>query len=227
MERQKLAILINMAMLAPLSSWASVPQNVDERWQQPTITTHPDKPYYPNSNVVNRKNLFDWRTQHYQIGMGNLHGAEEFKLSPFYICEIESLYNVPGGKILTDDIMGPNGEPAGTNCARSISKSILDKVPDMDPNEGWEILKFNLGYKMSHYENAKETWSADGNDSWSSNQYPYIILYNRLTAKLRVMSYMGASDIGTGLSVKMSVKGKAKIFNTNQSSDARFYQESV
>lgn len=63
---------------------------------------------------------------------------------------------------------------------------------------------------MSHYRKSKTSWSADGGDAFSSNQYPYIILYNRMTAKLRVMGYFPDYSIGTGMSVTLSTSGKQK-----------------
>lgn len=227
MKYKHISILTKTALFFPFLVSASVPSDVDARWKQATIKTHPDQSYYPNSNLVDRKNVFDWRTQYFQVGMSSLQGDDELKPSPFYMCEVDSFYNIPGGTILTENIMGPNGKPPETSCAISLARSILDKVPDMNPDEGWELVKFNLGYNMSHYKNAKSEWSADGDDAWTTNQYPYIILYNRLTAKLRVLGYFSNYAIGTGISVKMSVLGKAKLFNTNQAADAKFYNPSV
>lgn len=206
------------------------PQNVDERWDQPAVKTHPEHAFYPNpdkSIQTKRKNLFDWRTQHIQVGTAADTGEQELKISPFYICELETLYNIPGQKVLTTDIMGPNGErPPATSCMREIMKEIVEKEPDMNPNNGWEIIKFNLGYIMEHYATVKDEWSADGEDAFSSNLIPYMIFYNRMTEKLRIMAYFPDSDIGTTMSVTLSTDSKVKIFDNNQPSDSRYFSKS-
>ncbi|UQA54453.1 hypothetical protein [Vibrio sp. ED002] len=230
MNKSNIYIAISTALL-PLSVNAAIPTDVDKRWRQSATITHPDKSFYPNPDTkiqAKRKNIFDWRTQHLQIGMANLHGDEELALSPFYICESDTLYNIPGEKLLTKDIMGPgNVLPTPTSCSGSYhSRSYAQKFPDINPNEGWELIKFNLGYKMSHYRKSKTSWSADGGDAFSSNQYPYIILYNRMTAKLRVMGYFPDYSIGTGMSVTLSTSGKTKIFNGTKATDAQFYPNS-
>ncbi|WP_395950149.1 hypothetical protein ACFWHB_10685 [Aeromonas mytilicola subsp. aquatica] len=226
MKKSKAYIVLSISL--PLCAHAETPSDVDSRWRQSATITHPEHSFYPNQNVdiqATRKNIFDWRTQHFQIGMANWQGSEELAVSPFYICEVESLYNIPGGKLLTSDIMGPgNMLPPSTTCARNYkTKSYLNKIPDMSPDEGWEIVKFNLGYKMSHYKNAKTSWSADGSDSFTTNQYPYIILYNRMTAKLRVMGFFPGYALGTGMSVILATSGKTKIFNGTKAVDAKFF----
>uniref|UniRef100_UPI000B06B1F5 hypothetical protein n=1 Tax=Vibrio campbellii TaxID=680 RepID=UPI000B06B1F5 len=95
MNKSKIYIAISTALL-PLSVNAAMPTDVDARWRQSATITHPDKPFYPNPDAniqAKRKNIFDWRTQHLQIGMANLHDDEELALSPFYICESDTLYN--------------------------------------------------------------------------------------------------------------------------------------
>lgn len=221
-------IYIAISFVLPLCVNAEVPTDVDARWRQPATMTHPESSFYPNpeTNIqATRKNVFDWRTQHLQIGMSSLTGEEELAVSPFYICEPSSLYNIPGGKALTADIMGPgNKPPAPVGCTlKNQEKSYGIKLPDINPDEGWEVVKFNLGYKMTHYKNAKNSWSADGSDAYATNQYPYIILYNRMTAKLRVMGFFPGYGIGTGMSVTLSASDKTKIFNGTKSTDAQFY----
>ena len=97
----------------------------------------------------------------------------------------------------------------------------------MNPDYGWELLKFNLGYQMKHYKDAKTQWSADGDDAFTTNEIPYLIFYNRFTSKLRVMAYLPDSDVGTEASVTLSTDDKSKIFTTNQASDTQFFVPST
>ncbi len=230
MEIRHSTLWMAVSAMLPLMAHAATPLDIDARWKQEAVITHPDHARYPNTAAAiqqQRKNIFDWRTQHLQVGMSSISGEDELMTSPFYICEIESLYNIPGGAAITSDIMGPGNQlPPATSCTRRVARTIADKIPDMDPNSGWELLKFNLGYKMQHYANAKSAWSADGDDAFSTNQYPYLILYNRMTAKLRVMGYFPGYTIGTGVAVTLSTTGKSKLFDSNQSADARFYSSS-
>lgn len=230
MEIRHSTLWMAVSAMLPLMAHAATPLDIDARWKQEAVITHPDHARYPNTAAAiqqQRKNIFDWRTQHLQVGMSSISGEDELMTSPFYICEIESLYNIPGGAAITSDIMGPGNQlPPATSCTRRVARTIADKIPDMDPNSGWELLKFNLGYKMQHYANAKSAWSADGDDAFSTNQYPYLILYNRMTAKLRVMGYFRGYTIGTGVAVTLSTTGKSKLFDSNQSADARFYSSS-
>ena len=76
------------AILPITTVLAAAPADVDARWNQPPTVTHPDDAFYPNPDAniqAKRKNIFDWRTQSLQVGMSELHGADELKVSPFYI----------------------------------------------------------------------------------------------------------------------------------------------
>ena len=131
MKKSKAYMVLSISL--PLCAHAEIPSDVDSRWRQSATITHPEYSFYPNQNVdfqATRKNIFDWRTQHFQIGMANLQDSEELAVSPFYICEVESLYNIPGGKLLTSDIMGPgNTPPISTTCKSAQALGLTWLLP--------------------------------------------------------------------------------------------------
>ncbi|HDZ8925990.1 TPA: hypothetical protein RUX58_000647 [Aeromonas dhakensis] len=67
MEIRHSTLWMAVSAMLPLMAHAATPLDIDARWKQEAVITHPDHARYPNTAAAiqqQRKNIFDWRTQH-------------------------------------------------------------------------------------------------------------------------------------------------------------------
>lgn len=142
----------------------------DDSYQrkQARISTNPDSPLVPvdkrntDFGTANdyQTNIFDWRVIKWSyVGyVGSSNPTEQVPLrSPFYQNALERY---------------PFSAPENSQ----------DKLPNMQPESGWELVKHNLGYHMLK--------GGQANVPFTQKTYglPYVMLYNRYTGKLRVVA---------------------------------------
>jgi len=111
------------------------------------ISTNPDNPINPeNSDFDNIDYFFDWREPDngWDYYVDNWLNYDKIQ-SPFFIMALDHPFY---------------------NQAYGINS-------DFQPDDGWELLKFNLGYKM------------DGTTRLADFFSPYILLYNKYSSTLR------------------------------------------
>ncbi|MCV9385968.1 putative Ig domain-containing protein [Reichenbachiella ulvae] len=75
---------------------------------------------------------------------------------------------------------------------------------DFSSIEGWELLKANLGYY------------ADGTEINPAPKFPYVLLYDRISATLRVFVYVHSEGASNQLQVTLGVGGKNPIEQTEE-----------
>jgi hypothetical protein len=147
-------------------------------------------------NVTNpaRVNHFDWRTETFPVVLSAASRIQNPLVSPFY---------------QTD-----NG---------NISRFTSIDAQDMRLEDGWEVLKYDLG----------GAFSAEG-ISTHTVSVPYVVLYNRFLGKLRVFVARGDEGYATNycdISVKLNGPNKSSLLDMHRGSlialDAPFRQGEI
>lgn len=146
------------------------------------ISTNPNASYNPERPDV--RNKFDWRrspfTAFYPNNSGAYYGIYPRNITnPYYDFTQETLSYFS----LKDTPAGPN---------------MFDpEKMDFHPRDGWELLHRHFGYNPDEITTT--------NPAFDSRTYPYLLLYNRYTGKLRQVAYM-PNGMGQQLFLKLGHK---------------------
>jgi hypothetical protein len=118
-----------------------------------------------------RPNIFDWRTSTYPVLLTSGSLIPNPLLSPFY--------------------QGDNG---------NVAQFTYTNKQDMRPDDGWEVLKYDLGGALS----------ASGISTHVVN-IPYLVLYNRFLGKMRFFIARGDKPLETNYAqIAISLTGSNK-----------------
>ncbi len=130
-------------------------------------------PYFPYNQGRTTVNSFDWLGTKWKVRYNGDNGTVEDSIySPFY----ENNFAFSG----IAASFGPSGDYQGGE--------------DYNSEEGWELIKANLGYY------------ANGQEKGLAPQVPYVIFYNRVSSLLRVFLYANNYGEANQLTVSLGVE---------------------
>lgn len=159
------------------------------------ISTNPSNPNVPSEK---RNNLY---------GTNNDYQTNRFDWTQVNLPLVEYEHGQP---IEVGPVVNPGYHHYLGRYPFAADPNNLDTLPDMQPQHGWELIKANLGYHML-IDGETET-------PFESQPYPmpYIILYNRLSSKLRVLAYYDSSpSIYNSAVIELSHSGTSERVATN------------
>lgn len=132
-------------------------------------------PYFSYNKGNTFLNTFDWQKTKWSVRYFGDEGEKENEVfSPFYSSDVEkssitAQFDISGAEFL-------GGE-------------------DFANNEGWELVKANLGY------------NANGSKRNEAPQYPYVIFYDRVASTLRTFVYVNNLGEANELTLSLGVTG--------------------
>jgi Secretion system C-terminal sorting domain len=125
---------------------------------QNNINTNWDPSYVLPNNGTHQTNTFDWTQQQYLINKPDIQIFGSQTFAPFWS---------------NDDHMKDIASPS----------NIDDR--DCSPEDGWELIKQDMGYIYD--QSASPAWQGPINGLYQTKRLPYVILYNKYEAKLRIL----------------------------------------
>lgn len=171
----------------PIINGVATPLTTD-----PRNTNWPSPAYSPGF----KRNYFPWFSE--TAPNTNLDPAYEYKMQGYQNMTLtHPLYNPPYNEIISP--FSPDNATGYSQPLRfrvSAPEEAITTSPDYLPEDGWELVKQDLGYYKndnSGLPKARTIVSEPGVAELHANSrvLPYLMLYNKFTGNLRILGYAG------------------------------------